>query len=471
MGIFAIFAPKKSDVARSVYYGLYSLQHRGQESAGITVNDRGVFNSHKNKGLVGDVFTSDILDSLGEGNMALGHVRYGTLKNAGVENAEPLVVNHVKGHLAVACTGNLTNAMELRTALELRGSLFHTTSDSEIIAYQIITERLTAPSIEVAVSRAMKTLEGACSMVVMSPQKLVAARDAYGFHPLCYGRFEDGGWAIASETCALDAVGAEFVRDVEPGEVVVFDKNGPRSMKENCEQKPKALCVFEYIYTARPDSTVDGCSVHKARRRAGKYLAQAHPVDADIVIGVPDSGLDTAIGYSTESGIPYGIGFIKNKYIGRTFIAPGQSNREQLVRIKLNPVGDTVRGKRVVLIDDSIVRGTTSMRIVKLLRQAGATEIHMRVSAPPFLFPCYYGTDIDSKKALIANDHSVEEIRDIIGVDSLGYLTLEDAKRIAMEDGNSCGGFCTACFDGVYPGGVPTDPRKDRYNEKLSEEE
>lgn len=466
-GIFGIFRNERTDVAESVYYALYALQHRGQESCGIVVNDDGILNYYKDIGLVADVFTPEALHGLGQGNMAIGHVRYGTTGTAARKNTQPIVVNHIKGNMALAHNGNLTNSHQLREELELCGSIFHTTSDTEVISYIITKERLSAMSIEEAVSRAMDRLEGAYSLVIMSPTKLIAVRDELGFRPVCYGTLADGGYVVASESCALDAVGARFVRDLEPGEIVVFDKNGVRSMTEHCKRRAQTACVFEYIYFARPDSVIDGCSVHESRLRAGAYLALEHPVHADVVIGVPDSGLDAAVGYSRQSGIPYGIGFIKNKYIGRTFIAPGQKTREDKVKIKLNPISGVVRGKRVVLIDDSIVRGTTSERIVRLLRDAGATEVHMRVSAPPFINPCYYGTDIDSKEALIACQHTLAEIEKIIGVDSLGYLSVEHAKKIA--GGGSCGGFCTACFDGEYPTAVPADTYKNKFEKKISE--
>ena len=425
------------------------MQHRGQESCGIVVNDDGVFHDYKDVGLVNEVFTEDVIDNLGAGNIAVGHVRYGTTGGNGRLNAQPIVVNHVKGRMALAHNGNLTNSFELREELELEGSIFHTTSDTEVISYIITKERLTAPSIEEAINRGMHKLEGAYSLVVMSPSKLIAVRDEKGIRPLCYGKTIDGKYVVASESCALDAVGATFIRDIEPGEILVFTKEGIQSIKDHCGKEKRALCVFEYIYFARPDSVIDGASVHNARLRAGEFLAQSHPVDADVVIGVPDSGLDAAIGYSRKSGIPYGIGFIKNKYIGRTFIAPGQANREDKVKIKLNTIAQTVRDKRVVLVDDSIVRGTTCARIVKLLREAGAREVHMRVSAPPFTDPCYYGTDIDSKDRLIANNHTIDEIKNIIGVDSLGYLDIDDAKRLAT--GESCDQFCVGCFNGCYP--------------------
>ena len=466
-GVFGVYSPETYGIADTVYYGLFALQHRGQESCGIVVNDDGVFSPYKDTGLVNDVFTPEIIERLGEGSIAVGHVRYGTTGSNDRSNAQPIVVNHVKGKMALAHNGNLVNSGELRRELELQGSIFHTTSDTEVISYIITKERLTAPSIEQAVNRAMDKLKGAYSLVVMSPSKLIAVRDEHGFRPLCYGKTTDGRYIVASESCALDAVGAQFIRDIKPGEIVVFDKNGVRTIEDHCNKKPCTLCVFEYIYFARPDSIIDGCCVHSARVRAGAFLALQHPVQADVVIGVPDSGLDAAIGYSKQSGIPYGIGFIKNKYIGRTFIAPGQKNREDKVRIKLNPIPDTVRGKRIVMIDDSIVRGTTSARIVKLLREAGASEIHMRVSAPPFLNPCYYGTDIDSRDNLIACRHSTEEIAEIIGVDSLGYLSIENVKQIA-KGMNGCG-YCTACFDGVYPTKIPQTPMKNRFETKISE--
>ncbi len=460
-GVFGVIATESADVASVSYYGLYALQHRGQESCGIVVNDDGVFVSHKDLGLVSEVFTGDIVSRMPKGTMAVGHVRYGTTGGTNRNNCQPIEVNHQKGKMALAHNGNLSNAAELRNELELSGAIFHTTSDTETIAYIVTKERLQAPSIEDAVSRAMNTLDGAYSLVLMSPQKLICARDPYGFRPLCYGRTADGMYVIASESCAIHAVGAEVIRDVEPGEILVFTKNGVVSRKEHCKKKDKKLCIFEYIYFARPDSVIDGVSVHTSRVRAGRILAKTHPIDADIVIGVPDSGLDAALGYSEEAGIPYGIGLIKNKYIGRTFIAPG--DRLDKVKIKLSAIEDAVRGKRVVLIDDSIVRGTTSGRIVKLLRDAGAKEIHMRISAPPFLHPCYYGTDIDSEDHLIACKHTSAEIAGIIGADSLGYLPVD---KLGSLIGN--GGFCSACFCGEYPTPIPTDTRKDRFEQKLS---
>ena len=466
-GVFGIFAPDRQDVASTCYYGLFALQHRGQESCGIVVNDDGLFHSYKDLGLVNDVFTKPVIEKLGLGNAALGHVRYGTTGTNDRLNSQPIVVNHVKGRMALAHNGNLVNSYELRHDLELEGSIFHTTSDTEVISYIVTKERLTAPSIEEAVNRAMCKIKGAYSLVVMSPSKMIAARDEFGFHPLCYGKTEDGSFVVASETCALDSVGAELIRDIEPGEIVVFSKDGVKSLKDHCGKSPKRSCIFEYIYFARPDSVIDGVSVHGARLKAGHCLALSHPADADIVIGVPDSGIDAAIGYSQQSGIPYGIGLIKNKYIGRTFIAPGQSAREDLVRIKLNVISKNIKGKRVVLVDDSIVRGTTCARIIKLSREAGATEVHMRVSAPPFLNPCFYGTDIPSRDSLIACNHTVEEIAEIIGVDSLGFLETE---HLPLLIGSKLGeGYCSACFDANYPTEMPCSTCKDKFETKISE--
>ena len=463
-GVFGVFSPTSADVAGICYYGLYALQHRGQESCGIVVNDDGIFVSQKDLGLVSDVFTPQSLSLLPKGNMAVGHVRYGTTGGNNRSNCQPVEVNHQKGHMALAHNGNLSNAAELRDELELNGAIFHTTSDTETIAYIITQQRLKTSSIEDALSASMEILEGAYSLVLMSPQKLLCARDPYGFRPLCFGKTPDGTVVVASESCALKAVGADFIRDVEPGEILLFTKDGIISRKEHCGKRPKKLCVFEYIYFARPDSVIDGISVQKSRIEAGRILAKTHPVDADIVIGVPDSGLDAALGFSQQSGIPYGMGLIKNKYIGRTFISPGQSSRMDQVKIKLSAVEQCVNGKRVVLVDDSIVRGTTSGRIVKLLREAGAREIHMRISAPPFLNPCYYGTDIDSKEHLIACNHSINEIAKIIGADSLGYFPV--CELGALTSGK---GYCSACFDGKYPTAVPQGNHKNRFEQKLSQ--
>ena len=424
-GVFGVYSPETADLAGLVYYGLFSLQHRGQESAGMVINDDGVFSAYRDVGLVNDVFTPERLQSLGSGNIAVGHVRYATTGSDNKRNVQPLIINHHKGRMQ---------------------------------------ERLRSSSIEAAVSAAMNRLEGAYSLVISSPSKLIAARDPHGFRPLCMGRRKDGMVVFASESCALDAVGAEFERDILPGEIVTVSSQGIHSDRSHCGQAARSLCVFEYIYFARPDSVIDGCSVCQARKRAGAFLAQAHPVEADVVIGVPDSGLDAALGYAEASGIPYAMGFTKNKYIGRTFISPTQEMRENGVNIKLNPIRSVVEGKRVVMIDDSIVRGTTCRRTIDLLRQAGAKEIHMRVSAPPFISECYYGTDIDDAEKLIANHHTVEEIAGIIGVDSLGYLSVADVVRLA---GDEPGGFCTACFGGGYPTAIPCAGEKDRFENKI----
>lgn len=464
-GVFGVYSPNKSDLVNIVYYGLYALQHRGQESCGIVVNQDGVFYSHKDLGLLNDVFSKDKLMSFPDANMAVGHVRYGTTGKTNRNNCQPIEVNHQKGKMALAHNGNLSNAFELRNELELSGAIFHSTSDTETIAYIVTKERLKTNTIEDALSQAMNQLDGAYSLILMSSQKLICARDPYGFRPLCYGINEDGMYVVASESCALKAVGASFVRDIEPGEIVIFSEDGVVSRKEHCKTKKKKTCIFEYIYFARGDSVIDGISVHHSRKEAGRLLAKYHPVDGDVVIGVPDSGIDAALGYSQESKIPYEIGFIKNKYIGRTFISPGQSSRLNQVKIKLSVIEENVRGKRVILIDDSIVRGTTSGLIVKLLKEAGAKEVHMRISSPPFLYPCYYGTDIDSSEHLIACKHSIEEIGNIIGVDSLGYLPVNELKSLINSED-----YCSSCFDGNYPTKIPSDTRKDRFEKPLLKE-
>ncbi len=467
-GVFGVFSTKRINVAATVYYGLFALQHRGQEGCGLAVNSNGVIRSYKDIGLVNDVFKPNVLSDFADGNMAIGHVRYGTTGSNDRNNVQPIVVNHIKGRMALAHNGNLVNSVELREELELEGSIFHTTSDTEVISYMITKARIKCPSIEEAVNQAMYKIKGAYSLVVMSPAKLIAARDPQGFRPLCYGQTEDGRYIVASESCALDAVGAKLIRDIRPGEIIVFSEDGVHSITDHCINDPEhkeSLCIFEYIYFARPDSKVDGRSVHQARVRAGELLAKAHPVEADIVIGVPDSGLDAAVGYARASGIPYGIGFIKNKYIGRTFIAPDQNVREDKVKIKLNPIAEVVSGKRVVMIDDSIVRGTTSERIVRLVREAGAKEVHVRISAPPFVSPCYYGVDIDSKDKLIACKHTIPEIAEIIGADSLGYLSLEDVAKIA--EGSTCSGFCLACFNENYPTDVPSKSNKNIFDMEI----
>ena len=430
-GVFGIYDFEGNDVASTIYYGLFALQHRGQESCGIAVSDtdgpKGKVSVHKGMGLCNEVFTPEVLEQL-HGNIGVGHVRYSTAGSSTRENAQPLVLNYVKGTLGLAHNGNLVNAPKLRHELEYTGAIFQTTIDSEVIAYHIARARVQVPTVEEAVAAAMKKLEGAYSLVIMSPRKLIGARDPFGFKPLCIGK-RDKAYILASETCALETIGAEFVRDVEPGEIVTITKDGIASNREMCLKDPlkEARCIFEYIYFARPDSVFDGVSVYHARIQAGRFLAMDSPVEADLVVGVPESGNAAALGYAMESGISYGTAFVKNSYVGRTFIKPKQSSRESAVRIKLNVLKEAVDGKRVIMIDDSIVRGTTSALIVGMLRDAGAREVHVRISAPPFLHPCYFGTDIPTEDQLIAHGRTVEEIRQIIGADSLSFLGQDGA--------------------------------------------
>lgn len=447
-GVFGIYDLDGNDVASSIYYGLFALQHRGQESCGIAVSDtngpKGQVSSVKDMGLVNEVFTPESIEGL-KGDIGVGHVRYSTAGASTRENTQPLVLNYVKGTLALAHNGNLINALELRHELEYTGAIFQTTIDSEVIAYHIARERLKVANVESAVKNAMYKIKGAYSLIIMSPRKLIGARDPFGFRPLVIGK-RDNSYILASESCALDAVSAEFVRDVLPGEIVTITKDGIVSDTSMC-QKETARCIFEYIYFARPDSCIDGISVYNSRIMAGKILAQSYPVEADIVVGVPDSGNAAALGYSEESGIPYGMAFVKNSYVGRTFIKPKQSVRESSVKIKLNVLKEVVKGKRVVMIDDSIVRGTTSERIVRMLKNAGATEVHVRISSPPFLYPCYFGTDIPSDDQLIAHNNTVDQICDMLGANSLGYL---DVGRLGEMLGSDMG-YCSACFSGNYP--------------------
>lgn len=448
-GVFGIYDFDGNNVASSIYYGLFALQHRGQESCGIAVSDtagpKGCVQSYKGMGLVNEVFNGENLGKL-KGDIGVGHVRYSTAGESTRENAQPLVLNYIKGTLALAHNGNLINTPGLRQELAYGGAIFQTTIDSEVIAYHIARERVAAPTVEEAVARAMRKIQGAYSLVIMSPRKLIGVRDPYGFRPLCIGK-RDNAYILASETCALDTIGAKFIRDVLPGEIVTITRQGISSDTRLCLPREKeARCVFEYIYFARPDSNIDGVNVYQSRILAGRYLAMDSPVEADLVVGVPESGNAAALGYSLESGIPYGTAFVKNGYVGRTFIKPGQSSRESGVRVKLNVLREAVKGKRVIMIDDSIVRGTTSDRIVGMLREAGAAEVHMRVSSPPFLWPCYFGTDVPAREQLIAFHRSVEEIRQMIGADSLSYLREERLEEIA-------GGLpiCTGCFSGKYP--------------------
>lgn len=451
-GVFGAYDMDGGDVAPSVYYGLFALQHRGQESCGIAVTDTyGERKVHfkKGLGLVNEVFDEESLQTL-KGNLGVGHVRYSTAGGSKVENAMPLVINYVKGTLAIAHNGNLTNAIELRRELEYTGAIFQTTIDSEVIAYHIARERLNVSMAEEAVKRAMGKIKGAYALVVSSPRKMIGARDPFGLKPLCIGK-EGNTYFLASESCAIAAVGAEFVRDVEPGEIVTITKDGIHSdLSMAIAPQNQARCIFEYIYFARTDSTIDKVNVYHSRIIAGKALAQSYPVDADLVVGVPDSGLVAAKGYSEQSGIPYGMAFYKNSYVGRTFIKPKQSQRESSVKIKLNVIEEVVRDKRIVMVDDSIVRGTTCANIIKMLKRAGAKEVHVRISSPPFLYPCYFGTDVPSNEQLIAHSHTTEEIRELIGADSLGYMKIDKLKNMVGSLG-----YCDACFTGNYPMEVP----------------
>jgi amidophosphoribosyltransferase len=442
-GIFGIHGDALS--ASDVYYGLFSLQHRGQESCGIATNDDASIECVKGMGLVSDVLSSDKIRNL-KGDIAIGHVRYSTAGGSVPENAQPIVTQYSKGTLSIAHNGNLTNAFELKKELEDKGAIFHTTTDSEVIAYLIASKRSVTPSVEEAVKEVMHLIKGGYALLVMSPRKLIAARDPFGLKPLVMGKLDEA-IIFCSETCALEAVGAEFIRDINPGEIVVVENGKVTSIDSGIKHGMKK-CVFEYIYFARPDSVIDGISVAQARREAGRILARKHPCDCDIVIGVPESGIDAALGFAAESGIPYEKGFVKNSYVGRTFIKPSQEQRKQAVKIKLNPIASVVNGKRVVIIDDSIVRGNTIANQVNMLRNAGATEVHVRISSPPFMHPCYYGTDVPDEEHLIACSHTIPEICGIIGADSLGYLEPGDLDVMLGGDDFR---YCDACFTGNYP--------------------
>ena len=461
-GVFGMYDFDGGDVASTIYYGLFALQHRGQESCGIAVTDtegpKGKVTTHKGMGLVNEVFDEDALKSL-NGNIGVGHVRYSTAGASTRENAQPLVLNYVKGTLGLAHNGNLINANELREELSQTGAIFQTTIDTEVIAYHIARERLNAKTVQEAVRLACRKIKGAYALVVMSPRKLIGVRDPYGFKPLVLGK-RDNAYILASESCTLDTIGATYVRDVEPGEVITITPDGIESDKSMCLPKEKeGRCIFEYIYFARPDSQIDGVSVYNSRIKAGRFLAMDSPVDADVVVGVPESGNAAAMGYAMESGIPYGMAFVKNSYVGRTFIKPKQSSRESAVRVKLNALKDAVDGKRVIMIDDSIVRGTTSDQIVSMLKKAGAKEVHVRISSPPFLWPCYFGTDVPAREQLIAYNRSIEEIRQIIGADSLAYL--HENRLEELVDGLS---ICKGCFTGKYPMEPPTRDIRGEYD-------
>ncbi|MDE6275065.1 MAG: amidophosphoribosyltransferase [Clostridia bacterium] len=451
-GIFGIYDKSRlGNIAGQVYVGLFALQHRGQEAAGIAVNNDREITLVKNMGLVSEVFNDATLAKL-QGEIAIGHVRYSTTGNNTPENAQPISVKYAKGNLTVSHNGNITNAKELRDKLEAKGAIFHTTSDSEVVSYLIAIQRLKSKSVEEAVEKVFPMLQGAFSLLIMSPKKLIAVRDRYGIRPLCIGKIENNV-VFASESCAFESVGATFERDVRPGEIVIVTEDGMESNTKYCGHSG-GLCIFEHIYTARPDSVIDGQSVNEARMNAGKMLAKIAPAEADLVIGVPDSGLPAAIGYSHGSGIPYGVGLIKNRYIGRTFIQPTQAMRERSVALKLNTLKSNVEGKRLVMVDDSIVRGTTLANIIKLLKKAGAKEVHVRISSPPFIYPCFFGTDIPSRKDLACNNYTIDELRQKIGADSLAFLDVKTVDKIAPDSKVT---FCKGCFTGKYPCKVPCE--------------
>ncbi|NLK03531.1 MAG: amidophosphoribosyltransferase [Clostridiales bacterium] len=453
-GVIGAYDTKGEDVVSTLYYGLFALQHRGQESCGIAVSDtngpKGIVKSCKGMGLISEVCTEENMENL-KGDIGVGHVRYSRTGENSMHNIQPLVLNYIKGTLCLAQNGSIVNTKELREELEYTGAIFQTTIDTEVIAYHIARERLKSKTAEEAVTNAMKKLRGAYSLVIMSPRKLIGARDPFGFHPLCIGK-RGSTYILASETSALNTIGAEFIRDVLPGEVVMINKEGIHSNTSLCTNN-HARCIFEYIYFARPDSHIDGVSVYNSRVMAGRILAQTHPVDADVVVGVPDSGNAAALGYALESGIPFGMAFVKNSYVGRTFIKPKQAQRASGVRIKLNVLPEVVEGKRVVMIDDSIVRGTTSAKIVKMLKKAGATEVHVRISSSPFLYPCYYGVDVPTGDQLIARNNTIDQIRKTIGADSLGYLAIDRLNDLIGKDM----GYCDACFTGKYPTEIPKE--------------
>ena len=462
-GVFGIYAnDKEVDCVLETYKALYALQHRGQESAGIVVNSGGEMKCLKNVGTVSEVFSAEELDELPKGSIAVGHVCYRPGKRLLPEATQPLLMRYIKGSLALAHNGALTNVAQLHKKLEQGGAIFQSGSNAELIAYVIASLRLNYPTIEETVVNAMHELEGAYSLVLTSPSMLIGVRDPNGFRPLCIGK-KGSSYMISSESCAFDSLGAEFIRDVEPGEVVVIDENGIRSFKDNCGDK-SSLCLFEYVYVARPDSVIDGVSVYMARQEAGRILAKEHPVEADMVCGVPDSGLSAALGYSIESGIPYGIALIKNKYIGRTFAKRKISERENVLKIRLNVLKAAVEGKRIIIIDDSIVHGATCAYIVKLLKNAGAKEVHLRISSPPFLNPCYYGIDISDRKYLVSNNMSAQELCEKIGADSIGYLSIEGLHSIAK---GAKVGLCDACFSGNYPAAVPSEIYEDKFSKKI----
>lgn len=451
-GVLGIYSPGEEYIAQMMGFGLVALQHRGQESAGIATAKDGIMHYYKDMGLVQDVFTNKILDRL-QGDVSIGHVRYSTTGESYVSNAQPLVVNYKGGSIALAHNGNLVNASEIRDRLEDNGSIFQTTIDSEVIANLIA--RNYQKGFKQSIIDSLAEIKGAYALTIICEDKLIGVRDPNGLRPLCLGKL-DNGFVLASESCALDVIGAEFIRDIEKGEMVIIDENGVDSFIYD-DSKRKAHCIFEYVYFARPDSKIDGESVYITRRDSGRILADEYKIDADIVIAVPDSGIDAAIGYAEKSGIPYGVGLIKNKYIGRTFIKPDQKSRELAVRLKLNPLKENIAGKRVIMIDDSIVRGTTSKKIVDSLRKAGAKEVHVLVSSPPVAHSCYFGIDTPERKELVGAVKTVDEICEMIGADSLGYISVAGlVKSIHKTQEN----LCVACFNADYPIEVPKSASK-----------
>lgn len=444
-GVFGIYCEDNVDVSSNTYYALFAMQHRGQESAGMAVNNQGIITAYKDNGLVTEAFDPNILNVL-KGQSAIGHVRYSTAGLSNRENAQPLVAKYKNGHIALAHNGTLLNAREIRNDLEDNGMLFQSDTDSEVLLNLFVKNRMNSKNIIESIQKSLKNVNGSYGLVVLTRNNLIAVRDPLGIRPLCLGML-DHSYVIASESCAFDAIGAKFVRDVEPGEIIVINHRGIESFWLDGIGESR-LCVFEHVYFARPDSVIDGASVYKARFEAGRLLAKQSTVDADLVIGAPDSGLQAAMGYAAESGIPYAQGLLKNRYVGRTFIQPSQDSRELAVKLKFNPLKEVVGGKRVVMIDDSIVRGTTTKKIVQMLKRAGAKEVHMRISSPPLLHPCFYGVDISTRDQLVAVTNSVKEICRMVGADSLEYLTLEN--MVASPVGSKCT-FCTACLSGEYP--------------------
>ncbi len=451
-GVFGIYG--HPNAAELTYYGLYALQHRGQESAGIVSHDGGNFHVHKGMGLVSQIFNGDVLHQL-PGRMAIGHTRYSTTGSSHLRNAQPLTVDCARGQIAIAHNGNLTNASQLRESLEANGSIFQTTVDSEIILH--LMAQPTIGGHENNLIQTVRRIEGAYSLAILTEQELIGVRDPHGFRPLCIGKVDDA-YVLASETCALDLIHAKFVRDVEPGEIVIINKDGLRSIKAFPEHERKAFCIFEYVYFARPDSNINNRNVYKVRTEMGRELAREHPIDADIVVPVPDSGNSAALGYSMESGIPYEMAFVRNHYVGRSFLQPSQLIRDFNVRVKLNLIAELVKGKRVIIVDDSIVRGTTCKARVNNLKEAGAKEVHVLVSCPPHMNPCVYGIDFPDRKKLMAANYSLDEICKYLNADSLHYLSQDGMVRATGLPKNS---FCMACYDGNYP--VPYDPLVDKH--------